>query len=790
MRLSISPNKGARLVLITAAIILLGATAFASKTFQPVYEPTLTTMKTVRTINIDGDVSISEWQTAGRAANFVERYPGDMTQPAVETRAFITYDDDNLYVAFVCHDDPNTIRATMCQRDQFGSDDAVCLLIDTFGDAARAYEFFVNPYGIQKDRLWSSIAGADQGFDLIWTSAAQITDSGYQVEMAIPFASLRFPNKDVQTWKMDFWRNRPRDSFLQYSWAAYDRDEQCWPCQWGTVDGIRDVQPSKGLEILPAFVANQSGTQPSRLDPDSKFDDGDVMGEPSMGVKYSFTSDIILDAAFNPDFSQIEADAQQIDVNSPMALFYPERRPFFQEGRDIFRTLFNSFYTRTVNDPDFAAKLTARMDRTTLAFISARDDISPYVIPLEEGDITINGNKSTVNALRGLRTIGDDTQVGFIVTDRRFDGGGSGTILALDGDIRLSRSFSIDGQFVLSHTQEADDHSRSSFFEGSVPAGWEDSVTAILGGMTFDDNKRTVVFDGESFYGGAFISRLRRHARNWNFTVDYNQVNPSYRTQTGYDPYMNYRNFSIYSSYNFYPRNSVFERITPQIYSLGRWNFSGLRKLRIFNASVEANLKFAQTGFNISHGRKEEIYAGTRYDNLWSVNVNINSRLSNQLGYSVGMGLGRDIAYFQQMKGDELSLYASLNLKPIDRLMIEPTLNFIRSDDIESGDQLFRQLVVRSRFRLQVNRELSVRLVVQYNRFNYTLFDGEGNRSASKSQRWDVDPLLTYRLGSFTVFYIGSTNDYRRVNQMLDDKARWRLTDRQFFMKIQYLFQT
>ena len=117
---------------------------------------------------------------------------------------YITYDNENLYVAFDCHDDPADIRATMCQRDQFYGDDAVCLLIDTYGDAAWAYEFFVNPYGVQKDYLWSSIGGEDRGYDLIWESAAQITETGYQVEMAIPFASLRFPNKDVQSWKMDF----------------------------------------------------------------------------------------------------------------------------------------------------------------------------------------------------------------------------------------------------------------------------------------------------------------------------------------------------------------------------------------------------------------------------------------------------------------------------------------------------------------------------------------------------------------------------------------------------------
>lgn len=771
-------------------IFLMCSPAFGSRTFQPVYNPNLQVMKTASKINVDGLLDDPGWTGAGCASNFVERYPGDMTQPEVETAAFVTYDNDNLYVAFVCHDDPETIRATMCQRDQFGGDDAVCLLLDTFGDATRAYEFFVNPYGIQKDRLWSSVGGEDGSFDLIWTSAAQITDSGYQVEMAIPFTSLRFPGRNVQTWKMDFWRNRPRDSYLQYSWAAYDRNEQCWVCQWGTVEGISNVKPGKGLEILPSFVASQYSALPDRQNPDSGLTHEDVMGDMTLGVKYPISSDLILDATLNPDFSQIEADAQQIDVNSPMALLYPERRPFFQEGRDIFRTLFNSFYTRTINDPNYAAKVTSRMDRTTIGFLSAHDETSPYVIPLDDGDITLNGTRSVVNVLRGLRTIGDDNRIGLMITDRRFRNSGSGTIFALDGDIRLSRNYSIDGQFVLSHTREPDNDSHTFFFEGDVPPGYEDSVNVVLDGMTFNNGKHTVAFDGEAYYGNALITRLKRNARYWNFVLDYNQVNPSYRTQTGYDPYMNYRNLSLSTSYTFYPEKSTFERITPRFYTLQRWNYDGLRKLSTVNAGVYGQIKFAQMGFNTSYSRNEQIYAGDMYDNLWSAEFGTDARISGQFGYYVGFNVGRGISYIQRTKGDELSFSTSVYFRPWDRLTVEPQLNFIRSRSIDNEDELFRQVVGRARIQMQFNRKLSLRLVVQYNYFKYLIYGEDGSKNSYRSRKWDIDPLITYRIGSFSVFYIGSTNDVRHINNMTDNIERWRLTDRQFFMKIQYLFQT
>ena len=449
--LSLRVLTGSMLLLV---LLLSTIPALASKTFQPVYKPTLEVSKTNQAINIDGILDDVVWKTASKATNFVERNPGDMVKPEVKTEAFITYDDEYLYVAFACYDDPSTIRATMCQRDQFYSDDAVCLLVDTYGEATWAYQFYVNPYGVQKDNLWTSVQGEDSGFDLVWKSAAQITEHGYQVEMAIPFSSLRFPSKDVQSWKMDFWRNRPRESFNQYSWAAYDRNEQCWPCQWGTVGGFKNVSPGKGLEILPTIVANQSGALTDLSNPISNFDSKKIDGEISLGGKYSVSSDVTIEAYYNPDFSQIEADADQIDVNTTIALYNPERRPFFQEGSDLFRTLFNSFYTRTVNDPLYAAKLTGRREGFSFGFMSALDENTPYMIPLDERGELVLAGKSYVNVLRAVKSFGQNSRTGFIISDRRFEGDGYGTVVGLDGDIRLTKNYSIIGQALYTWTKE------------------------------------------------------------------------------------------------------------------------------------------------------------------------------------------------------------------------------------------------------------------------------------------------------------------------------------------------
>ena len=745
---------------IILLVLLIPTVLWADVTFQPVYNPSLTITPAKEKIHIDGNLSDPGWLEAARIDHFHERYPGDMIEPDVATEAYITYDESNLYVAFLCHDDPREIRATMCQRDQFSGDDFVCLLVDTYGEASWAYEFFVNPYGIQLDILWTNIAGEDTGYDLIWESAAKITPLGYQVEMAIPFTSLRFPNKDVQSWKMDFRRNRPRESFRSYSWAAYDRNEQCFPCQWGTVDGINKVQSGKGLEILPTLVANQSGSLNNFNDPNADLDNGGLDGDFSLNGKYSINSNISFEAAYNPDFSQIEADADQIDVNTTFALYYPERRPFFQEGRDLMRTLFNSFYTRTINDPKFASKVIGRLQKTSFSFVSAVDENTYYTIPLDQSSILLNTGQSVVNVLRGLRSIGDNSQIGFIATDRRFEDKGSGSILALDALLSLSRNYRINGQWIWSHTKEPNSPNLTENYDGS----------------TFNDGNHTIAFDGESYMGTAFITQFRRSARHWNFNIDYNQISPTYRTQTGYDPINNHRTASIWTNYNFYPsQNSIIERFTPFAQVFRRWNFDGTRRSENYYAQLNTNLRFAQTSFSLGYGLTSEIWNGVEFEDLWGISFDIGSQFSSQFGAYFSISRELSVARYAMVKGKETSIYTEVSFKPIDRLIIEPTFNYARSTDKNTGEELYEGYIARTRFRIQANRALSFRLVLQYNDF---------------SESWDVDPLMTYRLNSYTVFYLGSTLDYDRLYYETDDIYKWKMSSRQFFMKLQYLFRT
>jgi hypothetical protein len=797
--LQLCPSGLSRAGLLTILLGLLTASLVAANpTFTPVFNPTMDMKPVAGEIKIDGRLDDGGWRTATHTANFVERGPGDNVEPAVRTEVLVAYDDDRLYVGFICHDDPRAIRATMSQRDQFGADDNVTVLIDAYGDAAWAYQLEVNPYGIQNDYLWTKTQGQVQGFDLIWESAAHINDSGYIVEIAIPFASLRFPNQDVQSWRMDFQRGRPRESYFSYSWSPNTHDDQCWPCQWGTVNGIKGVRPGKGLEILPAFVSTESGEMSGvreistyQINADTTFENKDILGELSLGAKYSVNSDVTIEGAYNPDFSQIEADAAQVDVNSTISLQYPERRPFFQEGSDLFITLFNSFYTRMVNDPNVAAKATARWDGFSLAYTMAHDENSPYSIPTEERGWTRVIGKSTVNVVRGLGNIGNGSTLGFLASHRAYQNDGVGGILAGDGELRLSRAYSLVGQAVFSYTKEPNMSTPAQVERYHLPSG------------TFKRGEYTINLDGEDYWGSAFITEFRRRSRHWNFTIDYNQLTPTYRTQIGYDPWTDQKNMFVYTTYHIRPKSGIFERISPQGGFDRRWSFGSgdakvVRKWAHFNANLSASLRWAQTQININTQQGSERWFGQEYEDLYTIGTFVNSQPHANIACYAGFSFGRGAAVYVGAKGNEKYFNAGMDLKPFDRLMIEPSFEYSRSNHIDTDAKLYEEKIFRTRVRLQVDPRLSLRLVAQYDDYVQNLDFGYPEFYRSAGRTWEFDPLVTYRINSFSMFYLGSTHDMTdfgvptdNFESELPDSApsKWRQSSRQFFMKLQYLFQ-
>lgn len=187
-----------------------------SNNFYPNLKPNLNVPIITSKITIDGDLGERAWQEAAVATNFSENYPREKRRPPIGIKAYMAYDAENVYVAYVIEDDPARIRAHMNDRDNIWQDDYAGMLLDTQGDGQVTYFIAANPLGIQGDTR-SGNGEEDMSFDLIYDSAGKITETGYQVEMAIPFRSLRFPNTDVQEWRATFWITRPREDRSQYT---------------------------------------------------------------------------------------------------------------------------------------------------------------------------------------------------------------------------------------------------------------------------------------------------------------------------------------------------------------------------------------------------------------------------------------------------------------------------------------------------------------------------------------------------------------------------------------------
>jgi hypothetical protein len=726
------------------------------KEFVPVYHPELTISRAAGSIKIDGYLDDEGWKGAAKADNFAEHSPGDQTQPAVNTEVLVTFDDENLYVAWLCYDDPAEVRASFCERDRIFSDDYVILCIDTYGEATLAYEIASNPLGIPGDLLFSSAHGEDISFSMIFETRGRITEFGWVVEMEIPFRSLRFPSRDDQVWRVDFWRNRPREVRYQYSWAAYDRDVDCWPCQWGTVRGLSGISAGRGLELLPSVVGYQTGL----LDEDGIFQNDDVDGELGLGIKYDFTSEISAGITINPDFSQVESDAAQIDINSTFALFYPERRPFFQRGRDIFNTDFNAVYTRSINDPSVSGKLIMRRGSNSLAFLSAHDEHSIVILPFEEESRYVENGNSLSNLIRFRHDLGEGSHLGIVGTDRRFEGGGSGSLAGVDGQIRLTQSNSIEFQLIGTYTEEI-----------SNPA----LTDSAFNEKTFDGGKYTAALDGEKFYGHAFSVELDRSTGNYWLEGRYQERSPTFRADNGFEPQNSDRVGMLeMGGIKRYEEEGILENINGDLHLGRKWNFEGTQKDEWANLSLQARFRAAQTSI---HGRlmgSNELFGGIQFDNIWLAHICFSTQPWEALRFGGNYDYGHRIARRDLVMGKETSYGFWADVKPISRLLVSASYYHVFSDDLDMDERLFSQSIFRLRADLQMSRRLSFRMITQYN---------------DRYHSWDFDPLVTYRVNSLSVFYIGSTHNYREFALSEEGPEDWRLTARQYFLKFQYLFQ-
>jgi Domain of unknown function (DUF5916)/Carbohydrate family 9 binding domain-like len=416
-------------------------------------------------IKLDGDLNDAGWKNALIVDHFYETSPANNIPAKVKTTAFLTYDDSYFYIG-VKADDPDVskIRAPYVERDQvIGTDDNLAIFLDTRNDKRSALELRVNPRGIQADGIFDDINGIeDFSPDFFYDTAAKITPQGWQAEFRIPLTTLRYPKTDPQTWGILIWRNYPRDFRYAFHSAPIERGSNCFICHTHELTGISQLPTSRHLIVAPYATGSHLSHRDGEGDTFHDESDGDV----GVDVKWNPTANSAIDATIQPDFSQVESDVPQIATNQRFALFFPEKRPFFLEGSDLFNSPIQLVYTRTITDPQWGLRGTGKIgDATSYTVLGGKDQGGGLVVipgPFFS-DFAPQDFDSTVTLGR-LRHDFGLSFASFMFTDREISGGGHNRVLGPDAQWRPNQSDLVTGQFLFSSTE---DPIEPPFFSGA-----------------------------------------------------------------------------------------------------------------------------------------------------------------------------------------------------------------------------------------------------------------------------------------------------------------------------------
>ncbi|WP_346993127.1 carbohydrate binding family 9 domain-containing protein [Alteromonas gracilis] len=372
-------------------------------------------------VELDGIIDEPVWKQAATVPmTFVTR-PFENTTPPVETTARIFENGEKIFIAFTAQDnDVSQLRALFRDRDRVWDNDLVGVKIDTFGDSRLSYQFFVNPRGIQIDAIENQMTRSEStSWNAIWDAEATITEEGYNVEIALPFRILNFLDSDgPKRWRAEFVRFYPRENNLRISNRPVDRNNACALCLMGDMEGFASAKQGKNLSITPYVVAgNTRNRAPSTVTGQSTDWQYENNQEVGVDVNWGISSDMLLQATINPDFSQVEADAGQLGINNPFALFFPEQRPFFLENADFFSTQYDLVYTRNIGAPDIGTKLTGRINNHTFGILAANDESTTFLVPGNLGSSVARLDEESTNiAARYRYDISEDLSFGAIVT--------------------------------------------------------------------------------------------------------------------------------------------------------------------------------------------------------------------------------------------------------------------------------------------------------------------------------------------------------------------------------------
>jgi hypothetical protein len=737
-------------------------------------------------VTIDGTLDESVWARAARLTDFSQFQPVDGRPAEDPTEVLVWYGPDAIYFGIRARElHGDVVRATRANRDNISSEDNVQILLDTYNDHRLAFLFGVNPLGVQQDGTRSdqygggaggrsAIGGGDQNMnpldgnvdlnpDYIFESRGRLVPGGYEVEIRIPFKTLRYQDKAEQSWGINLLR-RVQHSGFQDSWTPAVRASASFLGQSGTLTGLHDLKRGLVLEVTPTATGRLDGART----PSGGWDYQEH-GELGADVRWGIRQNLTLNGTFNPDFSQVEADVGQVLLNERFALFYPEKRPFFLDGLELFDTPNQLIYTRSIVAPRGGLKLGGKLGGTNVALMTVADDSL---------NSWSGGHTPLFGAARVRRDLGRSGTLGGVFTTRE-DGDDHSRLIG--ADLRLY-------------------HSRLYYVELQAAQAWTDSA-------------------GHSRSGPLLQAVWDRTGRGWGFHYSLQAIGPGFEAAAGFVNRTGIINATTFNRLSFYGRPGALvqtfgafigvtrifeyshpgegaieggESISPTATLRGGWQLSG-SAVRSFYSYDPA--PYAGYTVESSHGPVAFAVPGGE-PNQWSGLFRITSPTYRQFTATASIATATTPIFREAAPGRSTRIDASIDLRPTAALRATLQFSRLALDRRRDGSKFSRESIPRVKVEYQVTRALFLRVVGQYAaRSRLPLVDRTGRPilvngvrdAGSTTNEFRMDWLFSYRPAPGTLLYLG-------YGTTMQEPSHFRFSDLKrnsdgFFGKLSYVFR-
>ena len=704
---------------------------------------------------------------AGKLAmvqGFIQRKP-DNGQPATEpTEAYLGYDSRALHVVFVAHDhEPRRIRARLDHRESIADDeDRVGVYIDTFHDRRRAYQFECNPLGVQDDSIYSEDTGiSDGGFDTLWNSRGRVTSSGFVVIVSIPFKSLRFSQETSQVWNIALWRYIGRRSEGSW-WPQISSEQQGILSQAAPTTGLEQISPGRNLQFTPyiSWRAFHSVNTSDPMNPEYVGRSAEVLA--GLDVKAILKDSLVLDLTFKPDFSQVESDDPQTTTNQRYELYYPEKRPFFTENAGYFEAPMvvpgqHILFTRRIADPDFGARLTGKLGHYSIGALFADDKSPGEIVPPSD---PVAGKKAYFNVFRLTRDLPAGSNIGISYSQRSFKNS-------------YSRMVDLDLTF-------------------NIGQNWKGT---LLGAYNWNQS-----LDHTNFSGETLDATLNRTGRGFNYIGYFLNRAPGFQPAMSFYNHSDWREVGQTFAYQFWPKNSWITRIWTEVYAARSWHFDGVKNWEGVSPMIKVDVKhnttisayvwawrdllgprdFSQLTDVIKFPVVPAYGLSVQSTQLRFMSLKLSTEWGTRSNVAPPSGQAPTQAQYQHVE-------AGISFLTSRGLTVNNTYIFDRNAKLLEKNAIYNQHIARSNWNWQLNRELSLRFIAQY---NTTLADPLFTSTAT-ARGFNADFLITYLVHPGTALYVGYNSNLSRPGPDIDpfDPNRFVNDGRQFFAKASYLFR-